>query len=83
MRLIFAAALMLAACAEKPAYEYPPEARAPFAKACPTGNPECDCTWEKITRAMPHAEFEAVMARYLKEGVMDRRITIASTECSK
>jgi hypothetical protein len=81
MRLIFAAAVLLAACAEKPAFEYPAEARAAFAKACPTGVKECDCTWEKITRAMPHEEYEAAMARLQTEGVMAPRLVRISVDC--
>lgn len=80
--IIFAASLALAACGQAEPHIYPPSARKEFAKACPTGKPECDCTWKEITIAMPSEEFDRAMKRYLKEGVMDRRVTLASSKCS-
>jgi hypothetical protein len=84
MRLgALAAGLLAAACAaEKPAYHYPAAARETFAAACPTGVAECDCTWEKITTAMPVEEYEAAMQTYLVHGTMDRRLTMAKAACA-
>jgi hypothetical protein len=82
LSLLILAGLIAGCSAEKPAYVYPAAARVDFAKACPTGVPECDCTWDKITRAMPVDEYEAAMATYLREGVMDRRLTMAKAHCA-
>lgn len=84
MRLsILILSVLIGACSPKgPAFDYPATARADFAEACPTGVPECDCTWDKITRAMPVEEYEAAMATYLRDGIMDRRLTMAKAECA-
>jgi hypothetical protein len=78
---IFATALMLAACGETQAYDYPETARTAFAESCPTGDPRCDCMWDEITRTMPPEDYEAAMERFRTEGLMDPRLTRARLEC--
>jgi hypothetical protein len=74
-------ALLLAACGAPAPNEYPDSARESFAKSCPAGEPKCDCAWDKITRSMTHAEYEAAMERFAREGLMDPRLTAARSEC--
>ena len=81
MRMILFAALALAACGAKPAYEYPPDARARFAEGCPTGKPECDCMWDEITRTMTPEKFDAAMTRFKEQGLMEPELTAARLEC--
>jgi hypothetical protein len=82
LSVLILAGLIGACAAEKPAFDYPASARAAFAEACPTGVAECDCTWTKITQAMPVEDYEAALAIYLKHGTMDRRITMAKANCA-
>ena len=74
-------AVLLAACGSAEPNEYPANARAAFARSCPTGDPMCDCTWDKVTRSMTHEEYDAALKRYRSEGLMDPRIARARTEC--
>jgi hypothetical protein len=74
-------ALFLVACGQQPARDFPPEARARFAEGCPTGKPECDCMWDKITRTMTLEDFDAAMSRFSEQGLMDPRLTDARLEC--
>jgi predicted small lipoprotein YifL len=74
-------AVLLAACGPKAAHEFPPEARAKFAEGCATGDPKCDCMWERITRTMTPEEFDAAMARYKEKGLMEPELTAARLEC--
>lgn len=81
MRAIALILLLLGACSEAPARDFPPEARERFAEGCPTGKPECDCMWDKITRTMTLEEFDAAMSRFSTEGLMDPKLTNARLEC--
>jgi len=74
-------ALILSACGASAAHVYPAEAQAEFHRECPADNPVCVCTWDAVTRALPYEEYETAMARFRSEGVMDTRITRASTKC--
>lgn len=82
MRLVFAMAAfgVLAACGDGP-HAYPAEAQAQFHASCPTDNPVCACTWEKLTETIPYEEYEAAMATFAERGTMDPRITRASVSC--
>ncbi|MDX2233836.1 MAG: hypothetical protein NW200_05000 [Hyphomonadaceae bacterium] len=73
--------VLLAACGAAAPHKYPADARATFAEGCPVGDPQCDCLWAEITRTMTHAEYEAAMARFTKEGLMEPRLTAARLEC--
>lgn len=81
MRRILFAALMLAACGPAAPHAYPPDARARFAEGCPTGDPKCDCVWDRITRTMTPESFDATMTRFEKQGLMDPKLTAARLEC--
>lgn len=70
---------VLSACGG--AHEYPAEAQTQFHANCPADNPVCACTWEKITEAMPYDEYQAAMATFHERGIMDPRLTRASTTC--
>lgn len=78
-------ALLFALCAasacENAPHEYPAAAQSEFHGRCPADNPVCVCTWEKITRAMPYEEYEAAMARFRDEGLMDPKLTRISVKC--
>lgn len=81
MRLLLLALLApLCACEGAP-HDYPARTAAAFHRTCPAGDPVCDCTWDKITRAMPAEEYDAALARFQREGLMDPRVTHARTEC--
>lgn len=73
-------AVLLAGCGAAP-NDYPEGARAAFARSCPTGEALCDCTWDKITRAMTHEAYAIALDRYQQDGLMDPRITRARTAC--
>ena len=73
--------LIAAGCGAKPANDYPATARAVFDRSCPTGEPKCDCAWDKITRTMTYEEYEVAMERFVVEGLMDPRLTAARQEC--
>ena len=81
MRCAILALLLLVGCGPKPVHEFPAAAHAVFAQSCPTGQPKCDCAWDKITRSMTYPEYEAAMERFAREGLMDPRLTTARTEC--
>jgi predicted small lipoprotein YifL len=75
--------LLLAACGEKAAYEYPPAAQTAFHRQCPADNPECACVWNEITHAMTAEEYQAAMRRFEAEGLMDPRVTHARVRCKE
>jgi hypothetical protein len=84
MRWAFAALVgltILAACGEPAPNPYPQEARANFERSCPPENPECVCTWERITRSLTYEEYQAALERMRNEGLMDPRVTRARTWC--
>lgn len=83
LELVVLAALALAACGGGPKepHPYPPAAQAQFYANCPADNPQCVCTWDAITRAVTHEEYEAALARFREQGLMDPRITRARTGC--
>lgn len=76
-----AALVLLSSCARQGAYDYPQAARARFEQSCPPESAVCACTWERITRTVPFEEYEAALARFRDEGLMDPRITQARTYC--
>ncbi|MGE3143484.1 MAG: hypothetical protein AB7L65_09195 [Hyphomonadaceae bacterium] len=75
------AALALTACGPGAANDYPERAHAKFARTCRTGDPVCDCTWDKITRSLTYDEYEAALDRFKREGLMDPRIAHARAYC--
>jgi hypothetical protein len=75
------AALFLAACGDGPPHPYPAAAQAQFEGSCPRSSPVCACTWDKITREMTYEDYQAALARYQREGLMDTRVTHARTVC--
>jgi hypothetical protein len=75
------AALTLSACGEREPYPYPAAAQARFEASCPSASAVCRCTWDKLTRTMPYEEYEAALARFRTEGLMDPRVTRARTHC--
>jgi hypothetical protein len=79
--LIVIAGLFAAGCGGGETHAYPDSARAQFARTCTAGDAICECMWAKITRAMPFEEYDAALARYEEEGLMDPRIARARTEC--
>lgn len=78
---VFAALLLLVACGEAPAHEFPEADHQSFARSCPTGEPKCDCSWDHIIHSMTAEEYEAAMERYVREGLMDPRLTRARAAC--
>lgn len=80
--LIAIAALALTACGEREPHPYPDGARAGFARICTADAAACDCMWGEITMAVPYEEYEAALARFEAEGLMDPRITRARTRCT-
>lgn len=74
-------AAILAACGPSAPHPYPEAAQARFEASCPSNSAVCVCTWDNITRAMPHEEYEAALARFRETGLMDPRITRARTSC--
>jgi hypothetical protein len=80
--LIAAAALALTACGgEREPHPYPQAAQAHFFSACPRDSAVCVCTWDAITRAVTHEDYEAALARFRETGLMEPRITRARTRC--
>jgi hypothetical protein len=52
--------LTLAACGQQEGATYPPQYELNFMRACQAQQPAanlCPCTWERITREIPPAEF--------------------------
>jgi hypothetical protein len=74
-------AMLLAACGQGAPNDYPAQARAQFESSCPRTSAVCTCTWDKITRAMTYEQYQAALARYQREGLMDPRVTHARTVC--
>jgi|GEM_PF-2399247 len=74
-------AATLSACGPSAPHPYPESARARFEASCPSDSPVCVCTWEKITRDVPHEEYEAALQRFRETGLMEPRITRARTSC--
>jgi hypothetical protein len=74
-------ALATAACGRSAPHVYPETARAEFDRSCPPDNAVCGCTWDEITRALPHDEYEAALSRFDETGNMDPRITRARATC--
>jgi hypothetical protein len=72
---------LLAACGEAEPHPYPAAAQTRFEASCPSTSAVCRCTWERITVAVTHEEYEAAMARFRAEGLMDPRLTRARTQC--
>lgn len=73
--------LVLAACGQTPPHDFPASAHAQFAATCPASDPVCACTWDKITREMTYEQYQAAVARFRSEGLMDPHITHARTVC--
>jgi hypothetical protein len=74
-------ALTLMSCGPGAAHEFPPAAHTRFSATCPPSEPVCVCTWDAITRKMTYEEYQAALARFRTEGLMDTRITHARTQC--
>lgn len=72
--------LTLAACGQTPNV-YPEDARARFDASCPPDSAVCACTWERMTQTLTYEEYEAALARFREEGLMDPRVTRARTGC--
>ena len=70
----------VAACAQE-ANPYPDTLRARFAATCALSDPLCACTWDQITRTLTADEYQAALARFRHDGLMDPRITHARTYC--
>ena len=75
------AILMLAACGEHAPNPYPASAQAQFSASCPSDNPVCTCTWDKITRTMTYDNYETALEHFRETGQMDTRVTHARTQC--
>ncbi|WP_135212578.1 hypothetical protein [Vitreimonas flagellata] len=75
------AALALAACGAAEPNPYPAEARTHFESSCPPDSAVCSCTWDNLTRTLTYEEYEAALARFREEGLMDPRVTRARTQC--
>ncbi len=74
-------ALLITACAERPPHPYPESARARFEASCPPESAVCSCTWATLTQTLTYEEYEAALARFSNEGLMDPRVTRARTRC--
>jgi len=82
MRAALAAlAVLVSGCGPGDPHDYPARHAATFHRSCPASDPVCACTWDRITRTIPPAEYEAALARFRDEGLMDPRITRARTDC--
>jgi hypothetical protein len=79
--LLFMAALAPAACGAPEPNPYPAQARSRFEASCPPDSAVCTCTWDNLTRALTYEEYEAALARFREEGLMDPRVTHARTQC--
>lgn len=75
------AALLVSACGPGAAHDYPQSAHARFSATCPASDPVCECTWDKITRQMTYEQYQAALARFRSEGLMDTHVTHARTQC--
>jgi hypothetical protein len=74
-------ALFLAACGGGAPNPYPDQARAQFETTCPRTSAVCTCTWDHITHDLTYEEYQAALARYRRDGLMDPRITHARAVC--
>lgn len=75
-------ALILAGCgASAEPHDYPTSARTQFEASCPPADAVCACTWDRITRTLEYEEYDAALARFREEGLMDPRVTRARTHC--
>jgi hypothetical protein len=82
MRLVLGAALLaLSGCGQSAAFEYPETARDSFASTCPTGDRQCDCAWEQITKTMSYEQYEAALTRFREEGLMEPQLVRAREAC--
>lgn len=79
--LIAIAALVLAGCGQAAPNPYPEAARQRFDASCPPGSAVCACTWDRITRTMTYAEYEAALQRFRETGLMAPDVTRARTQC--
>jgi hypothetical protein len=73
--------VLLSACGAGAPHPYPAEARTHFERSCPPESAVCACTWDRITRTVTHEDYEAALARFREDGLMDPRITRARTYC--
>lgn len=74
-------AMAMIACGGGAPHQFPESARAQFATSCPSSDPVCACTWDKITRDMTYEDYQAATDRFRREGLMDHRITHARAIC--
>ena len=74
-------ALVLTACGESAPHDFPASAQAQFASTCPSSDPVCACTWDKITREMTYDQYQEAVTRFRRDGLMDTHITHARTVC--
>jgi hypothetical protein len=74
-------ALVLWACGEAAPNPYPESARMSFEASCPPTDAVCACMWDRITRTMTHEEYEAALARYREDGLMEPDVSRARTQC--
>lgn len=79
--VMMASALSLAACGQSAPHDYPAAARARFEQSCPPESDVCRCTWDRLTRTIPYEEYDAALARFRDEGLMDPRVSRARTHC--
>ena len=78
---ILSGAIVLMACGPNAPHEYPASAQTQFSATCPASDPVCACTWDRITREMTYEDYQAAVARFRREGLMDHRITHARATC--
>lgn len=79
--LIAIAALLLAGCGQAAPHPYPEAARQRFEASCPPDSEVCTCTWDRLTRTMTYAEYEAALERFRETGLMAPDVTRARTQC--
>ena len=79
--LIALVAIVATGCGQPAPNVYPESAHARFEASCPSDQPVCACTWDKLTRSMTYEEYEAALARFREEGLMDPRVTRARGAC--
>ena len=74
-------ALFLMGCGAPAPHQFPESAHTQFSASCPASDPVCACTWDKITREMTAEDYQAAVARFRRDGLMDHRITHARAVC--
>lgn len=80
--VVMLGALILTGCgAAAEPHDYPAQARTQFEASCPAADPVCACTWDRITRTLSYEDYEAALARFREEGLMNPRVTQARTHC--